>query len=103
MAPLTSTQLTAFESLCLTLLELIPPGEFPTGGIPNGHLYTLVMSSLDIDLYNLAISTLQRSKLIKLSNHYITLIPPPPVPPPFPDALTNPTIIVQVRASHITR
>lgn len=86
--PLTQLQVEAFKSLCLTLLELVPPGEFPMGGIPNGHLYAMVMSRIDIDLYTLAIDTLQRSKLIKLSHHYITRLPTPTsiIPPPFPEA-----------------
>jgi hypothetical protein len=71
-----STQIKALIEAARALYDCIPPGEFPTGGIPNGHLYARLMSSCDFDTYNTLLATLQNANLIEIKNHYITRIEP---------------------------
>lgn len=59
----------------------IPPGQFPTGGIPNGHLFADAMSEgVDIDIHNILLGALKGGRgavngkvMVKESNNYLTL------------------------------
>lgn len=69
---LNSTQIEALVEAANALYDCIPEGEFPTGGIPSGHLYARLMGNCSLDTYNLLIATLQEAGKIQVMAHYIT-------------------------------
>jgi hypothetical protein len=60
----------------------IPPGKFPNGGIPSGHLFAhLMQHGVDLDTHVKLVGALSDARVckgtpyIEVSNFYITLTP----------------------------
>lgn len=43
----------------------------PLGGIPSGHLYSLVMHNMPLELYTKIITTLKEMNLVTETNHLL--------------------------------
>jgi len=43
------------------------------GGIPEGHLYAMVMGHMELETFNWIISTLDNMGRIRRSNHFLTV------------------------------
>lgn len=70
---MTNKKVTAIDAIADALGEAI---QGLVNGIPCGHLYSMVMGKISLEVYEAAINVLIRTKRVKRSNHYLTWIGP---------------------------